>query len=99
MLSYTRCKMITFKETPHDVDKDGIQRVYTFEDGTILSAVKTDFSYGGEMDKWEIAVLDDEGNFITQHIWNDLYDDVIGWVTDGQLEKYVEDVDHYVKDV
>ena len=88
--------MVILKETPHDVDKNGIQRVYTFEDGTILSAIKTSFSYGAEMDKWEIAVLDDNGEFITQEVWHDTYDDVIGWVDDSNLADYVKDVELHV---
>ena len=48
------------------------------------------------MDKWEIAVLDENGEFITQEVWNDTYDDVIGWVSDSNLTKYVKDVELHV---
>ena len=39
--------------------------------------------------------MDKTGAFVTRDIWHDLYDDVIGHVTNGQLQKYLEDVNHW----
>lgn len=82
---------VVMKQTPHDCG-NGVQRVYTFPKGTKLSAVKTDFSYGGDKDLWEIAVFDADDNFITTEVWYDLDDDVMGFVTDDQLKQYIDDV-------
>ena len=82
---------MTMKQEPHHCG-EGIQRTYNFQNGTKLSVIKTPWSYGGKDDKWEIAVLDSEGNFITRNVWYDLDDDVMGHVTDSQLQSYISDV-------
>lgn len=82
---------MTMKQEPHHCG-EGIQRTYKFKNGTKLSVVKTPWTYGGKDDLWEIAVLDTEGNFITREVWYDTYDDVIGHVTDSQLQSYISDV-------
>ena len=82
------------KQEPHPYHKDGIQRTYQFKTCKI-SAIKTDFSYGGKSGLWEIAVLDDAGQFITRDIWIGLDDDVIGHVSDDKLVTYLEDVSAY----
>jgi len=71
---------------------EGVQRMYTFENGTQVSAIKTPYSYGGKNDKWEIAVLDANGDWLTRDVWHDLSDDVMGHVSDELLPKYIEDV-------
>lgn len=35
----------------------GIQRKYTFDNGYSASVIKSQYSYGGENGKWELAVL------------------------------------------
>lgn len=86
--------MPVMKQQPHPLHEGGIQRTYQFKHYK-LSAVKTDFSYGGKDGLWEIAVLDKDNEFVTRDIWHDLDDDVIGHVTDGQLKQYLEDVNHW----
>lgn len=78
-------------EQPHPLG-EGIARTYTFTNGTVLSAVKFPGSYGYKDGLWEIAALDSDGNFITQACWHDVYDDVIGWVKESNLESYVDDI-------
>ena len=87
-------KMPVMKQEPHPLHEGGIMRTYQFKHYK-LSAIKTDFSYGGKDGLWEIAVMDKTGAFVTRDIWHDLYDDVIGHVTNGQLQKYLEDVNHW----
>lgn len=83
--------MTTYTETSQDY-LGGIARTLVFENGTKMSVVKHNFSYGGPQGLWEIAVINEEGDFITQDIWYDLDDDVMGYVTDLQLKKYISDV-------
>jgi len=85
---------VSMQEKPHS-GGEGIQRNYNFVNGTNLSAIKTPWSYGGNNDLWEIAVLDSDGNFITQIIWNDLDDDVIGHLDDDALYDYVSQVQKF----
>ena len=82
------------KQEPHPFHKGGIQRTYQFENYK-LSAIKTEFSYGGKDGLWEIAVIDKTDAFVTRDIWCDLDDDVMGFVTDSELEQYLEDVRLY----
>ena len=79
------------KQEPHPLHEGGIQRTYQFKH-YLVSAIKTDFSYGGKKGLWEIAVLGKDSQFVTRDIWHDLDDDVIGYVTDSQLKQYLEDV-------
>lgn len=70
----------------------GVAHTYEFEGGHNLSVVKHDFSYGGPQGKWEIAVFNSEGDFVTRDVWHDLEDDVMGWVKEDLLDKYINDV-------
>jgi hypothetical protein len=84
-------------QRPHEV-MDGIRRTYTFENGLLLSAIKTKTSYGGKDGLWEIGVLRD-GEFITKKIFPTADDDVIGWVNDEDLYKHLEIINNYVEAV
>ena len=86
--------MPVMKQEPHPLHKGGIQRTYQFKH-YLVSAIKTDFSYGGKDGLWEIAVLGKDSQFVTRDIWHDLDDDVIGHVSDSQLKQYLEDVHLY----
>ena len=82
-------------QRPHEV-MDGIRRTYTFENGLLLSAIKTKTSYGGKAGMWEIGVLKD-GEFITKNIFPTADDDVIGWIKDDDLYKYLEATKNYLE--
>lgn len=82
-------------QRPHEV-MDGIRRTYTFENGLLLSAIKTKTSYGGKAGMWEIGVLKD-GEFITKKIFPTADDDVIGWIKDDDLYKYLEATKNYLE--
>lgn len=87
----------TMTKKPHSLG--GIQKLYKFSNGLILSAIKTDFSYGnrrhmGEQGLWEIAVLTNKfGEWKTRDIFPDADDDVIGWLTDDDLTNCLDAVD------
>lgn len=80
-------------QKPHPV-MDGIHRTYTFQNGYVVSAIKTTTSYGGRKGLWEVAVLK-EGEFFTRDLLQPLFDytmddDVVGWVDDKELLKYLD---------
>jgi len=81
-------------QRPHEV-MDGIHRSYTFDNGLLLSAIKTKTSCGGKDGMWEIGVLRD-GEFITKKIFKTA-DDVIGWIKDEDLYKYLEATKNYLE--
>ena len=83
-------------QRPHEV-MDGVRRTYTFENGLLLSAIKTTTSYGGRDGLWEIGVLKD-GEFITKKVFPTADDDVVGWVKDDDLYGYLEAVQNYLED-
>ena len=74
---------------------NGVSRTYAYANGLRISVVKHDFSYGGLEGLWEIAALDEEGDFITSDVWYNADDDVIGWVTDEQLTQYLTDAEEW----
>ena len=59
---------------------------FRFENGYGASVIKHKYSYGGEEDLWELAVLkyDKDGN---GHICysTEIADDCIGWLTDEKV--------------
>lgn len=65
---------------------NGIQCVFRFENTYGASVVKHDFSYGHELDLWELAVIKFEDDNKWNEHWYLNYDtpitnDVIGWLT------------------
>lgn len=71
---------------------NGVQKVYKFENGYGASVVRHDYSYGGRVGKWEIAVLEFEGGD-----WNLTYDtpitnDVLGHLSDEEVETTLEEI-------
>ena len=55
---------------------------YKFDNGYGASVVKHDFSYGGKMGLYEIAVLDSTGKLCYS---TPITDDVIGWATEDKV--------------
>jgi hypothetical protein len=86
--------MPTVVKTKHHCG-EGIQKVYKFENGLCVSAIKTPYSYGGRDDKWEISVMDREGGWFTKQIFLDADDDVIGHIPNNELQGYLEEVEAY----
>lgn len=73
----------------------GIQYIYAFPNGYGVSLIKSEFSYGGQADLWEIAVI--EINSVDTLEWNLCYDtpvsdDVIGYLTDDEAREIMKQV-------
>lgn len=66
---------------------DGIQYVYTYENGYGASVVKHEYSYGGKKGLWELAVQKDGELTYDTHIT----DDVIGHLEWNEVLNILED--------
>lgn len=80
--------MIEYKERPWH---GGVQRLYRFDNGYGASVIRTSVSYGSEQGLWELAVI----QYGTAGNYNIVYetgitDDVIGYLTEEEVEHYVE---------
>lgn len=91
--------------TPTEINEynNGVQKVYSFENGYGASAVCHDGSYGGPyngvdgINSWELAVLDEDGA-ITYH--TPITQDVIGHLSEDKLQDYlqqIKDLDDFIK--
>jgi hypothetical protein len=72
---------------PHPMG-EGVVGVISFDNGYGASVVQTDFSYGGRLGLYELAVLDNEGHLTYN---TSVTDDVIGYLRPEQVtEKLIE---------
>ena len=74
---------------------NGVQKLYKFPNGFGASVVKHDFSYGGKDGKWELAVLDQQGELSYD---TNITDDVLGHLNDPQVDRIlrqIKDLDGY----
>ena len=67
---------------------DGIQYVYTYENGYGASVVKHEYSYGGKKELWELAVQKDGELTYDTHITSD----VIGHLEWNDVLNILEDI-------
>lgn len=73
----------------------GYQYIYSFPNGYGASVIKTDFSYGGTKDLWEIAIIKFK---TTEPLEYDICydtpitDDVIGHLTDDEAGAIMEEI-------
>ena len=84
--------MIKPIETIHHSD-GGIQKLYKFDNNYGASVVHHSYSYGNEDGLWELAVIE----FIDDLDWDIAYDtpitdDVIGYLTDEDVEKILHKI-------
>lgn len=83
--------LLRMVEDIHPADENGVIRRYVFSNGYQLSAIKFYASYGVDRNLWEIALLNNNGEFVT----GDFFpaecdgDEVIGYVDDDELKNYV----------
>ena len=68
---------------------DGVQHVYSVDNGYGASVVKHDFSYGGKDGLWELAVLDKDGA-ICYH--TPITQDVIGYLAWPNVESILQEI-------
>lgn len=72
-------------------DLNGYQLLYKFDNGYGASVVKHDYSYGGKDDKYEIAVLDQDGELCYD---TPITSDVIGYLTMSEANKILINISH-----
>ena len=70
---------------------NGVGYVYEFENGYGASVVKHDYSYGGKKGKYELAVLDKNGDLCYD---TPITSDVIGYLTMSEAEKVLINISH-----
>jgi len=87
--------LLKMVEDIHPVDENGVHRRYVFSNGYQLSAVKFWASYGGDKNLWEIAVLNNDDEFVTGDFFPERAadDDVIGYVNNDELKNYVRQLE------
>jgi hypothetical protein len=84
-LGYKTFEDINFK--PHPMG-EGVVGVISFDNGYGASIVQTDYSYGGRLGLYELAVLDKDGH-ITYN--TPITEDVIGYLNHEKVtEKLIE---------
>jgi hypothetical protein len=71
---------------------NGIQKIYRFENGLGASVIQHEFSYGNELDLWEIAVLEFEEELYSLTYETEVTDDVIGNLTLEQVEEVLNKI-------
>lgn len=70
---------------------NGYQLLYKFDNGYGASVVKHDYSYGGKKGKYELAVLDKNGDLCYD---TPITSDVIGYLTMSEAEKVLINISH-----
>lgn len=73
----------------------GIQKIYRFENHYGASVVKHNFSYGGKIGKWELAVIkfNSLDNFDFKLIYNTpITDDVIGYLDESEIDEILKNI-------
>ena len=78
----------------------GTQRLYRFENGYGASVVRHSFSYGHNSGSWELAVIKFEGSDTLKfHLdySTPITDDVIGHLSDADVESLLEDIKNLPK--
>ena len=83
----------------------GVQRIYRFENSSYgASVIQHNGSHGSRLGLWELAVLYngdlckvdltlDSSKIYTSPITEDLDDDVIGWLTEDEVQNYLAQID------
>ena len=86
--------MINFKELPSRSVNNGIQYIFKADNGYGASIVQHDYSYGGRVGLWEIAVTkyDEDGE------WDLCYDtsitsDVLGHLSESEVTDYLTQIE------
>lgn len=68
----------------------GYQYWYSFPNGYAASVVKGPWTYGGDQDLWELAVMDDHEGDICYD--TPITDDVLGYLTDEEVDNYLNQI-------
>lgn len=73
-----------------DEFQGGIQRLYKFDNGYGASVIRHPGSYGFTQNLWELAVIryDEEPRFYLDYS-TEITDDVIGYLTESEVNSYL----------
>lgn len=79
-----------------DIPQNGVQYLKFFDNGYGVSVVKHNFSYGGQVGLWELAVIK-----VDEKEWEICYDtpitdDVIGWLDENEVMEIALEVSKLV---
>lgn len=89
--------------TYDDKFNGGEQYLFKFENNYGASVIRTNGSYGGTLQLWELAVIrwcTDSFDFLwTFSYANPIADDVIGFLSEEDVCKYLEDIKNLKKRV
>ena len=87
--------MKTFKDIEFFPSMGGNLKSNTkFDNGFEISVIAGEFAYSTPREnsldpdffsEFEVAILNDEGKFATQHFFQDIEDDVMGWQTRADI--------------
>lgn len=82
-------KFEDLKFKPHPLGGSMVKHM--FPNGYGISVIRTPFSYGNSNGFFEVGMLkkDDSGNYLCYDIWPD----VIGYLTEGEVEKRLKEVE------
>lgn len=73
----------------------GVQKIYRFDNGYGASVVKSEYSYGGNENLWELAVITFDGDDSEQFeltYETPVTNDVIGSLTDTEVEDKLAEI-------
>ena len=75
---------------------DGIQKIYSFDNGYGASVIKHSFSYGGNVGLWELAVIkfankDNYTDYKIDYV-TPITNDVIGFLNEKEVEKKLKEI-------
>lgn len=83
---------LEFKPNICDGINIGIYCKIFFDNGFGASIIKTKYSYGGEKGLYEIAVLKGNAEKFDLCYTTEITDDVLGYLTEAEVEKYVNEI-------
>ncbi len=71
-------------------DRNRLHYIFKFPNNFGASVVKSEYSYGGTQDLWEIALIKfTNDNDYQLEDYEDFEQDVIGWLSDWQVDEYL----------
>jgi len=80
-------------ERPHPMVDKATQRLYRFESGTVMSAVRAN-----DRKSWEAAVLDEDGGWLTRTIFpkaDKLEQDVLFGLSESALLTMLDEIEEW----